>query len=175
MRYRWVGSAATLLATDYSGSVSLVLGSEKIVIETLVLKVDEDYIAMNDDDVRYYSIVAKKGLNSLVGATTRVLFGPLGHAVARAASGSPYFFDGKRKLVFIKLKNNKRLFVQVEEGNMRLIRSKNILPVEKINQDDERWISGILERVCGTTKKQNKAPSVLDRNTDEDPSEEDLL
>ena len=141
MRFRSIGQIASLLKTDYR-QATLVLGSEKIVKETMALKVGDDYVVLNADTIDYYSIIDKKGLGLFAGSVARAFFGPIGHAAARAVSKTPYLRDGKQIFVFVKLKNKKRLLIQVEGGNMYLIRSKNKLPADEISQSDIKWLEG---------------------------------
>lgn len=174
MRFRGIGNAASLLKTDYK-QATLVLGSEKIVKETIALKVGNDYMALNDDNVEYYSVIAKKGLGLLAGSTATVLFGPLGHAVARAATGSNYVFDGKKKIVFIKLNNGKRLLIQVEEGNMHLIRSRNKVSIENIDQKDENWVQKFLDDISGQNEADSSAETISEESDDSGDDEEEYF
>ena len=141
MHYRWIGGGADLIGTDYDHA-KLVLGSKMLIKEYLVLKVDDEYIPMDDEHVRYYSVVKKKGLSSLAGSTASVIFGPAVHTIAVIASGG----RSRKKTLFIKLKNDKRVLVRLYDGYFHLMKSKNKRPMENIDSNDIRWIQGFSDR-----------------------------
>lgn len=136
MRYRSIGFGMQLVATDYDEPVRILLASEKLVKEYMAIEVNGETLIMNDENVDYYSIVRKKGLHSVAGATVSVILGPLAHASADLAFGG----DSRMKFVFIKLKNGKRILVKVDEGYMHLIRSKNKHSKHDLSDEDKHWV-----------------------------------
>ena len=155
MKFRSIGNYAKLLGTDYK-SASLLLASEMLVKEYLAIKTDDGTIIMNDDNIEYYTVLSKKGLSLLGGSAASVFFGPLGHTVARRVArkttGYARLIDGKITIVLIKLKNKKRVLVQVEEGGMRLIRSNNKIRKDEANKKDASWALNIIDEIFNTEK-----------------------
>lgn len=150
MKFRSAGQGAELVWTDCPRA-ELVLASEKIVKETLAMKDTYGYIIFDEVQVDFYSIVDKNGLNSAAHTALRVagravpfvgaLVGPLIATTTRRAFGG----DSSEKLVFIKLKDDRRVLLIVREGYMHLIRSKNKQPKDKISEKDMQWIKHALD------------------------------
>ena len=151
MKYRSIGQGAKLLDSDYY-KAELVLASEAIVKETMAIKDADDYILINDDNVEFYSVVDKKGINSVAHSALRVagraipfvgvFVGPLAATATRRHFGG----DSKEKLTFIKLKNGKRVLMIVEEGYSHLIHSKNKRRKDDISENDWQWIKQALDK-----------------------------
>lgn len=151
MKYRSVGLGAELLDSDYY-KAELVLASEAIVKETLAIKDADDYVLINDDNVEFYSVVKKNGINSLAHSALRVagraipfvgaFTGPLAVTVSRRHFGG----DSTEKLTFIKLKNGKRVLMIIKEGYSHLICSKNKQRKDDLSEDDLKWIKQALDK-----------------------------
>lgn len=109
-------------------------------------------ILVNDDNVEFYSVVDKNGINSWAHSALRVagraipfvgaFTGPLAATVSRRHFGG----DSKEKLTFVKLKNGKRALIIVQEGYSHLIRSKNKKGKNDIDEDDWKWIKQALDK-----------------------------
>ena len=141
MGYRNIGRGIRLVASDYR-QPELVLASEKIVKETLAIKIDNEYILADDDNIDYYSIVDKYGMNSFAFNAIKVGLGTLAGTLARRKFG-----DGRQeKLIFIKMKTGKRLLVIVNEGFAHLIRSRNKRQKEMMDEKDKDWTLNVLKK-----------------------------
>ena len=138
MGYRGVGLGVRLIGSDYP-SVQLAIASQMVFREVLALIIDDNCILVDDENVEYYCIVDKYGLNTMAGSAINVLFGPLAWATASTAAGSG-LVDGVHKLVFIKLKNGNRVLIQVEEMYMHMIKSHNKISKKKMSEENLEWI-----------------------------------
>ena len=143
MKYKSLWSGIELLDSDYNNS-HLVIAKETLFKETLAIKDTEKYIyvLINDESTEFYSIIEKNGLNSLAFNTIKVGLGTL------AGTLSSHYAGGRtrEKLIFIKLKNGKRILLIVEEGYSHMIRCTNKRNKDEIDKNDIQWIKQALEK-----------------------------
>ena len=141
MKYRDIGKNVELVETDCY-KPELVLASENIVKETLAIRDTYEYVLINDDTVEYYTIVDKNGMNSLAFNATKMFLGTLAGTLASHHAGG----RTREKLVFVKLKNDKRILMIVGEGYMHLIRCKNKRHKDDMDEDDIQWVKYALDK-----------------------------
>ena len=173
MRFRSIGGNIKYIDSSYE-SASLLLATEKLVKETLAVKIGDDIILINDDNVDYYTVIAKKGLSYLGAMAAKIVAGTPGYAAAHGMAGGGYL--GKAKLVFVKLVDGEYILVQVEEGNMHLIRSRHKISQNKLAKSEKQLIDSVIDKLLeeeGTSREElaTKLP-VADDDNDE---EEELL
>lgn len=141
MNYRSIGASTQIVESDYY-KADLVLASEMLIKETMAIKDADEYILVNDDNVDYYSVVDKNGVKSLIYHAAKVGLGTLAGTLVKRKYGG----GTEEKLIFIKMKNSKRLLIIVPEGQYHLIRSKNKRPKDEISKEDMKWIEQALDK-----------------------------
>ncbi len=136
-------SGVELVDSDYDGTY-LVMAKESFFKETLAIKDTEkyEYVLINDDNVDFYTLIEKNGLGTAAFSAIKVGLGTLAGTMARHYAGGV----SKEKLLFIKLKNGKRIIVIVKEGYTHLIRCNNKRPKEEMSQEDIQWVRQALDK-----------------------------
>lgn len=140
MKYRHVGFGAKIINCSIA-QAALVLARESILHEFLAIKVNEYIIPFDDDHISYYSVINQNGIGLIGSSFIHVMLGPLTGTAADYLSGG----KNKSRLVFIKLNNDERILISVEEDYYRTIRSKRKKKRNEIDRDDERWIEDAID------------------------------
>lgn len=150
MHFRSVGGGIKLIHSTYSeyGSAKPILASEHLVKETLGIETDEEIILIDDENVKYYSVLGGSGLGSFKSSAAHsllyILGGPLG-ALASTTMDVAAGGKNKRLVVFVKINDNSRVLLLVEDGYQHLLRCKEKIDKDDINDSDLRWIRKSLE------------------------------
>lgn len=171
VKFRSIGRHIALVDTSYD-SATLYLASEMIVKETLALKINRNVVLINEENVDYYTIVAKKGLSWLGAIAAKAFTGTIGYSIARSRAGGL----GTEKLVFVKLVDGNYILIQVEEGYMYLIRSKRKMVQNKLCKKESCLIDSVIDDLLseeGTSREELAEQSIPTFPEDEQDYEDE--
>ena len=176
IKFRSIGGHIVLVDSSYN-SATLYLASEMLVKETLALMVDRKVILINDENVDYYTIVAKKGLSWLGAMAAKAFTGTIGYSLARSRAGGL----GTEKLIFVKLVDGNYILLQVEEGYMHLIRSKRKIAQNKLSKKESHLIDSVIDDLLseeGTSREElakESIPTFPEDEQDYEDEDDDML